>query len=276
MYFSQQFKRQTTSVGKYLYIFDTVYTQTQDTQNETPPFAVDGIDINPNKLLSAEEYFKAPDELQNPNIWKKIYTKWVEDCSGAFVKCPTVEQCLAKTESIIDSTASLASITSEEDDELWTLQWIPIRIVVNMPVFQIQWAPSYKILSKSRISLDELPESVDAVATKVATDVQNPEKTYMIVSSQRPRQYENDETEWVQEMADLHVPFADSTTLRLETDEVQKEKFRRKVRDARIRAKLARYRAERIALRYEERYGIYPEEDAEEAQTEVDTDHSIV
>ena len=269
MYFNHQFKRQSTSNGKYAYFFDTVYTQTEDTHNEVPPIAVDGIDIESNKLLEREEYFKAPEGIQDPIIWKKIYEVWVQDCSGAFVKCPTVEQCLAKTESIIDTSASLASITAEEDDEMWTLQWIPIRIKVDVPTFQIHWAPSYKILCKSRISLDENPPNVESV------DIQNPEKTYTILS-QRPRQYENTSTGWIQEMADLHVPFIDSTTLRLETDEMQKEKFRRKVRDARIRAKLARYRAERISSKYEEKYGVYPEEDADEAQTEVDTDHSAV
>ena len=127
-----------------------------------------------------------------------------------------------------------------------------------MPVFQIYWAPCYKKVCTSRITLEE-PE------------LQQPEKTYTVLS--QPLRL-NDETEWIQEMADLHVPFADSTTLRLDPDvEVQKERFRRKVRDARIRAKLARYRAERMAVRYEEKYGAYPEEDLEEAQTEAETEH---
>jgi len=269
MYFNHQFKRQSTTPGKYAYIFETLYNQTEANQNEVPPLVVDGIDIDSNKLLAREEYFKAPEGLQNPNIWKNVYTTWIADCSGAFVKCPTLEQCLAKTESIVDMNASLAYITSEEDDEMWTLQWIPIRVIVNVPTFTIHWAPSYKVLCKSQISLDDIPQPTSSV------DIQNPEKTYTILS-QRPRQYETKDSEWIQEMADLHVPFADSTTLRLETDELQKEKFRRKVRDARIRAKLARYRAERIASKYEEKYGIYPDEDAEEAQTEVDTDHSVV
>jgi len=270
MYFNHQFKRQSTSNGKYAYIFETLYTQTEENQNEIPPIAVDGIDIETNTLLARDEYFKAPEGLQNPNIWKNIYETWISDCSGAFVKCPTLEQCLAKTESIVDTSASLASITYEEDDKMWTLQWVPIRIIVNIPTFQIHWAPSYKVLCKSRISLDEAPEAPPEPISSV--DVQNPEKTYTILT-QRPRQYVADSSEWIQEMADLHVPFIDSTTLRLEmTDEQQKEKFRRKVRDARIRAKLARYRAERIASKYEEKYGVYPDEDADEAQTEVDTD----
>jgi vacuolar-type H+-ATPase subunit H len=72
-------------------------------------------------------------------------------------------------------------------------------------------------------------------------------------------------------MADLHVPYVDTTTLRLDSElELQKEKMRRKVRDARIRAKLSRYRAERIASKFEDKFGFYPEEDIEEAQTEVE------
>jgi len=255
-YFKSQFKRQNNSNGKYMYWFDTLYTQTDDNRNEVHPLAIDGLVIDPQVTVSKEELLKAPEEIMNPNIWKKVYTQWIEDCSGAFVKCPTIEQCLAKTESLVDPDASGPSVNPEEEEELWTLQWFPTKLKVDMPVFQIYWAPCYKVLCKSRIPLDETVE------------LQQPEKTY-VVSPPRVN-----DSEWIQEMADLHVPFADSTTLRLDPDlEVQKERFRKKVRDARIRAKLARYRAERFAIRYEERYGVYPEEDNEEAQTEAETEN---
>jgi len=52
--------------------------------------------------------------------------------------------------------------------------------------------------------------------------------------------------------------------------DAQRDKLRRRIREARIRAKLALYRAERLAHKYEERYGIYPEHDEEEAQTEAE------
>ena len=48
--------------------------------------------------------------------------------------------------------------------------------------------------------------------------------------------------------------------------------MRKRIREARIRAKLARYRAERLAQQFERKYGVWPEEDQEEAQTEIDSD----
>ena len=244
-----------------MYWFETLYTQTDENRNEVHPLAVDGVVIDPQASVAKEELLKAPEELKNPSVWKKVYTQWIEDCSGAFVKCPTLEQCLARTETLVDPDASISSVDPEEEDELWTLQWLPTKVKVDMPVFQIYWGPSYKKVCTSRITLED-PE------------LQQPEKTYTILATATQPILRQNETEWIQEMADLHVPFADSTTLRLDPDvEVQKERFRRKIRDARIRAKLAKYRAERMAVRYEERYGVYPEEDTEEAQTEGETDH---
>jgi hypothetical protein len=252
-YFKPDFKRVSTQSGKNMYIFDTLYTQDESNQNEKHTLFVNGINVEPDISLDKETYFKRPDDLDNPSIIKNVYLQWINDCSGAFVKCPTIEQCLSKSESIVDSNASIATIYPEEEDNSWTLQWNPIRVKVDMPVFQIYWAPSYKVPFKSRIAFDE-PEH-EAL-----------DKTIELQTNIKSR------TDWLQEMADLHVPFVDSSTLRLESEmEAQKDKFRRKVRDARIRAKLSKYRAERMAVRYEEKYGVYPEEDLEEAQTEVDS-----
>ena len=252
-YFKPDFKRVSTQSGKNMYIFDTLYTQDESNQNEKHSLFVNGINVEPDISLDKETYFKRPDDLDNPSIIKNVYLQWINDCSGAFVKCPTIEQCLSKSESIVDSNASIATIYPEEEDNSWTLQWNPIRVKVDMPVFQIYWAPSYKVPFKSRIAFDE-PEH-EAL-----------DKTIELQTNIKSR------TDWLQEMADLHVPFVDSSTLRLESEmEAQKDKFRRKVRDARIRAKLSKYRAERMAVRYEEKYGVYPEEDLEEAQTEVDS-----
>jgi hypothetical protein len=75
------------------------------------------------------------------------------------------------------------------------------------------------------------------------------------------------DAQWIQDVSEL--PFSDRPALRLAVDqEASKEKLRRRVRDARLRAKLARYRAERLALLFQERFGFYPEENGEEVQTE--------
>jgi hypothetical protein len=252
-YFKSEFKRQSTQGGKYMYIFDTLYIQNEDNRNEKYSLFVNGINIEPESCSDKDEIYKKPDDLDNPSVIKNVYLQWISDCSGAFVKCPSIEQCLSKSESIIDSNASIATIFPEEEESSWTLQWAPTKIRVDMPNFQIYWAPAYKIPFKSRIILDE----------NLTTPL---EKTIELQTQERSR------TDWLQEMADLHVPFVDSGTLRLESEmEAQKEKHRRKVRDARIRAKLSKYRAEREAARYEEKYGVYPEEDADEAQTEAES-----
>jgi hypothetical protein len=275
-YFKSQFKRQVSENGKYIYWFDSVYTQNDNNRNEVPPFAIDGITIESNTVVSREDLLKLPEEVQNPMILKKVFTQWINDCSGAFVKCPSIEQCLSRSESMVDPNATLATIFSEEEEESWTLQWIPIRIKVDTPIFELYWSPCYKIPSKSRIPIDDIQPEIN-LAQEPSIDVQNPEKTYTILPPSS-RRNETDEKEWIQEMADLHVPFADSTTLRLDSEldnDSQKEKLRRKIRDARIRAKLARYRAERMAFKFEEKYGFYPEEDAEEAETEIDSGDEI-
>ena len=252
-YFKPDFKRQSTTTGKYMYWFDTLYTQNKDNCNEFYPLFVSGINVEPELATDKEDFYKKPDDLDNPSVVRNVYLQWISDCSGAFVKCPSIEQCLSNTESIIDTNASITTIYPEEEDSSWTLQWAPTKIRVDMPNFKIYWSPSYKIPFKSRISLDEEP-------------VISLEKTIELQTQERPR------TDWLQEMADIHIPFVDSGTLRLESElEAQKEKHRRKVRDARIRAKLSKYRAEREAVRYEEKYGVYPEEDADEAQTDAES-----
>jgi len=261
-YFKSEYKRQGTTTGKYAYWFDTLYTQNESNRNELHPLAVDGCLYEDTMNPETAEYLNPPENLQNPEVIKKVYTQWIKDCSGAFVKCPTIEQCLAKSESHVLTPSILPTIYPEEEDKPWVLQWFPIKVKVDSPIFQIYWSPAYKILSKNQIILEE-----DSVKNE-SIDVQNPEKTYTIL----PRLSESEPKDWIQEMADLHVPFADMTTLRLDSElELQKEKFRRKVREARIRAKLSRYRADRIASRFEEKFGFYPEEDAEEAQTEVES-----
>jgi hypothetical protein len=270
-YFKSEFKRQGNPSGKYMYWFDTLYTQTDSTLNEKYSLAVDGVVFEPDQQLTREEYLKLPEELHNPATSRNVYMKWIADCSGAFVKCPTIEQCLARTSSLVDPNATLPTIHSEEEEQSWTLQWFPTRIKVDTPVFEIYWSPCYKIPCKSRILIEEEPEPEPEKGNSV--ELQNPERTYTIL----PQVSRPNENNWIQEMADLHVPFVDSSTLRLDADEeVLKERLRRKVREARIRAKLARYRAERMAAKYEERFGIYPEEDGDEAQTDGETDNELV
>lgn len=263
-YFSNQFKKQKAPDGKIQYWFQTCYTQDDSNYDEKPPLSVDGEIIrNANQLSNV----KIPEETYNPIVCKQVFEKWIEDCSGSFVKSPTVEQCLANMESVYDSNAPTAGINTTEENTLWTLQWIPTRIKVDLPHFQIYWAPCYKIQT-TRIVESSEEDKID-FENSDDFELQTPEKPYIVQDNTRLITAKDD---WMQELNDSSLPLSDSPALRLVMDieETQREKYRRRVREARIRAKLARYRAERLAQKYEDRFGVYPEEDLEEAQTEAE------
>ncbi len=261
-YFKSQFRRQQRPDGKYMYWFETLTTNNRALQEsaEASKIVVDG-EVISGSNYTGEEFINPPEDIHNPNILSNVYTQWLQDSKDAFVKPPTLEQCLAKTESIVDSNVPV-SIYPEEADQEWTLQWVPSKIKVDMPIFQVYWAPLYKVPFKSRISLEDMEIKKDNSVHEIEVQL-NPQGSRLESSN-----------EWIQELADLHVPYADSSTLRLDTnvEDVQREKLRRKIHDARIRAKMATYRAERLALRFEQKYGFYPDEDQDEALTEAETE----
>lgn len=243
-----------------------MYKETPETYNKRPPFGLDGQILRPESSSTELDTIVTtlPEDTSNPTVLKDVLTQWLTDCSGAFVKPPTIDKCLANCQSKLDTNADVVSILSSEEDKDWLLQWIPTTLAVDSPKFTIYWAPCYKVLytrpADEKISLDD---------SGVDVEVQNPEKTYTIL----PQATRLVNGEWMQELTDVSLPLSDSPALRLDVDlEAQREKMRRRVRDARIRAKLARYRAERLASRYEARFGDYPSEDDEEAQTEAETE----
>lgn len=265
-FFSSKFKRQTSPDGRTMYWFSTCYTQEDSNYNESIPIAVNGevIYSEPAQVECVDEdklFKELPEECRDPTTSRRVFTQWIQDCSGAFVKSPTIESCLAHTEVLWDSNAPVATLAPTEEDEDWVLQWIPTRIKVDAPTFQIYWGPSYKTRYTSRISLDNTISKIDI--TEEPIHLQGPETHTRVIVSQTHAQ--------LQELTDAALPFSDSPTLRLNMEvDVAEEKYRRRVREARIRAKLANYRAKRLAQRFEERFGYYPEEDEEEAQTEAE------
>lgn len=258
-YFSNKFKRQKTPDGKMSYWFYSEYSQLQNESNynEKPPLAVDGETIESEEQMDDSYFNKLPEETRNPNVLKNVFTQWIADCSGAFVKPPTIEQCLNNFENIWDSNAPIASLNPSEEEDTWTLQWVPTKVKVEIPVFQIYWAPSYKIKAT------RIPEFKEGLEDGEQIELQTPNGDTRLITA-KP-------TEWLQEIQDGSIPFSDTPALRLDIGiDAQRDKLRRRVREARIRAKLALYRAERLAHKYEDRYGVYPEEDDEEAQTEAE------
>jgi hypothetical protein len=259
-FFSPKYKITKDSQGRSIYWFSSQYVPSE--YNERCPLAVDGelfvLDDNCISLNETELFQKLPEDTQNPSVLNAVFEQWISDCSGAFVKPPTLERCLTNYEVVWDSNAPVATMTAEEEEESWILQWIPTRIKVDTSKFQIYWAPSYKTKATRIPELAEQEEN----AANANDDPPSSPNTRLITAEVNL---------WPQEVKHDSLPILDEPALRFDTFlDTQREKYRRRVREARIRAKLARYRAERLAMRYEERFGEYPEEDDEEAQTEAE------
>lgn len=264
-FFSNKFKRQKNPEGSYQYWFQTCYTQNESNRNERPPLAVDGETLDSEILSSQDEsrvFMRLPEETENPSVLKKVFEQWIQDCSQAFVKPPSIEQCLINCQSIWDSNAPIATLEETEESSNWILQWIPTKIKVDAPTFQVYWAPSFKVEATRIPEIKDESHNIMINLKSKDIELQTHEDTTRVIRAK-------DGSDWLQEMNGDALPLSDSPALRLDID-TQREKYRRRVKEARIRAKLAHYRAERLAQRYEERYGMYPDEDEEEAQTEVE------
>lgn len=259
-----------------MYIFNTLYTQTSQTRNEEPPIYVKGEMLLSHEFWDEEtttRIFKTiPEAVYDPSLTKQIYERWLQDCSGCFIKPPTFERFLANVKNVLDESASGGGMTQEEEDFEWILTWIPTKVVVDMPSFEIHWFPCYKIKKTTRIpDLDEVVEKTTKDKSIREISLKEPDRGYVPNDDARLLHTRDvaGQNEWLQELNDGILPFSDSPALRLDMEQdAARERYRKRVREARLRAKLARYRAERIAQRYEERYGVYPEEDEEEGQTE--------
>ncbi len=252
-YFSSTFKKQLTPKSTYKYLFNAI--QTTLTESGKSQFKELSVETIQNSL----EENTISDEFENPNRLKAVFDQWLLDCSGCFVKPPTFE----KFKCISEFASSY-----EVNTDLPVCHWYPVKIELDMPVFKIQWMILYQSLETPTSSSDKIQFEDDTPELQIEehTYTQESDGTRFITTKEGVR------TEWLQELNDASLPFSESPALRLEVDydEAQREKFRRRVRESRIRAKLARYRAERLAQRYEERFGDYPDEDAEEAQTEAE------
>jgi hypothetical protein len=278
VFFSPKFKRDVNSAGKTMYIFHSIYAQNDETHNQIPPLAVSGEILYSERTkptMTSEDLIiilqELPKECYTQEKSKEVLNQWLSDCKAAFVKTPDLDLLLHKVQHRLDETAPTASISSSEESSDWVLQWVPTKIHLDMPQPTIFWAPCYK--SESARIPDEVPVEEDADEISLEDIPQQLSQLDFELQDSG-----HDSTRLIKNMANTWnndglttLPLAESPSLRLEFDyQAQKEKFRRRVRDARIRAKLARYRAERLAQRYEDRFGEFPEEDDEEAQTEIE------
>jgi hypothetical protein len=275
-YWSPDYASQRTPDGHRMYWFSAEGT-TLDSPDHS--FAVEGSILyadNPNEIPEGI-FTEIPEEVENPAVQRQVFEQWLKDCSHRFVKPPTIEQCLAHTQTIWDSNAPVAVLEPNEEQLDWTIIWLPTKIKVDSPVYQVYWAPTTKKKPTARIPEDEVEDQEST--GQIDIELQGPERIYTLhtrpTDSLSSNNSSQQQTTFLQELKDIQLPLSDSPPLRLEGDfDVHREKLRRRVREARIRAKLARYRAERLAQHYEERYGVYPEEDEEEAQTEFEGSES--
>lgn len=197
---------------------------------------------------SNEEISELPEECHSQEIAKLVFERWISECKEQFVKPPTIQQCLAHYTPMKREPVPMVAISPEEEDKLWTIYWVPTHIEIESPTFRILWAPLQKEEIKNTLIEFEETNELDA--------------------NEKPIEIHGG---WLHDVSDL--PMVSGPPLQLDIDigiQAQKEKFRKRVREARLRAKLAKYRAEALAQRYAERFGSWPEEDMEEAQTEAE------
>jgi len=181
---------------------------------------------------------------------------WIEQCKSCFVKQPLLEECLQN--SFHEDNMIYVKPEEYATETLCNCNWElrEISIGTNKKVF-LRWD---LVSCETRPTIIEFQDST-------SPEMQEPEKVFTLPN---PALYQNQGPE---ELTD--IPLSDISPFRLDANfEKQREKYRKRIRDARIKAKLARYRAERLCAIYEEKFGYWPSEDEDEAQTEVDSDNS--
>lgn len=197
----------------------------------TPPLAFEGDIFSYESPVVTEQLPFDPKDSQIIALTQTILQQWLTDCQKAFVRPPTLEQCLANVRHVVQDCGHIAVIEPEEEGNEWQALWVPSLITVEIPHFEIAWTPAFK-RENTRIT-----EDMEVVTNDLqSVEIHQPEKTYTIMPSTTRREDDNA----LEEVTDFQAPLVDGTTLRLDMGlHEQREKMRRKVRDSRIRAKLA-------------------------------------
>ena len=276
-FFEETYEKEKLPSGQWEYIFRHKRLQNHN-GHELPSIYAMG-QLLPSELEEGEIpeedetriFMTLPNDCFRDEMIERLYTKFMEDCGKWFQKRPTLETFRNGVHQEVDQDATIASLGPNEEDYDWELGWVPTVIRVSGGRFTVGWAPCYKFRRTKRSRLipefeegDEMIPDLQGVES-VATPQQGNTRLIHTTPSTTVR------TDWLQEIPESMLPYSDIPALRLDEEFLaQREKYRRRVREARIRAKLARYRAERLAHRFEERFGVYPDEDEEEAQTEAE------
>lgn len=214
-----------------------------------------GAKIGGDLRVSEEEIWSLPEPCRSfKELQSHILTCWHNDCKQVFVKPLNLNNLMANLTHKVDTSYPVVALTPEEDGQEWFLLWTVTKIEISKQFIQFYWAPTHKKAIQPPIEDFE---------------VQSPEESqYRVI--QNLDEIPTASAAWVQDIQDL--PLSDRPALRLQTDLDQaQERARKRLRDARLRAKLAKYRADKLALQFQEKFGYYPAEDEEEAQTEYES-----
>jgi hypothetical protein len=218
----------------------------------------DGVKIGSSNISSKDNIWTIPNACSEENIISHVINNWYTDCKHVFVKPLNLNVLLKTAASQIDTSYPVVELSPDEENQEWTLLWTVTKVEISKFFLNIYWAPTHKKASQSRIIED--------------FEVQDPEESqYKIIEGSREISEGN--SAWIQDIGQL--PLSDRPALRLEAELDQaQERFRRRIRDARLRAKLSKYRADKLSSQFERKYGFYPVEDEEEAQTEYESNSS--
>lgn len=282
-FFEETYEKEKLSSGQWEYRFRHKRIQNHSIQNEhdrqtVPPLCVKG-EFLPSELEEGEIpeedetkiFMTLPNDCFHDETITRIYTIFMEECGKWFQKRPTIEAFRNGLQQEVDQDATIASLGPNEEDYDWELGWVPTVVRVSGGRFIVGWAPCYKFRHTKRSRLIPDFEGEDGMIPELqgVESVTGPQEGNTRLIHTNPSTTVR--TDWLQEIPTSMLPYSDIPALRLDEEFLaQREKYRRRVREARIRAKLARYRAERLAHRFEERFGVYPDEDEEEAQTEAE------
>jgi hypothetical protein len=225
---------------------------------DTETWPCEGILVGGQNHVSDTDLWAMPDTCKNEDLIKNVLNSWYDDCKRVFKKPFNVTGLYNKVTNVVDKDFSIAALSPEEEEQEWNLLWVPSRLELRKNEVVLLWAPTHKKPGMSRIIEDFEVQSPEESQYRIIANAEYPATT---------------DASWIQDISQL--PLSDSPALRLEMDlDSAKERMRRRVRDSRLRAKLARYRAERLAQSFLERYGVYPEPDADEIETEYEQSSS--
>jgi hypothetical protein len=246
--FNPQFKRLENNTR---YSFQT--KSVSITEETSIPFR--GVKVGGQQTSTETEIWTLPEACTiNKEFNEYILNSWYADCKKAFLKPLNLDVLLKKIQHAVYTKESIPALTQEEEESEWFLIWTITHIELDSNALTYYWAPTEKQPVESRIEIE----------------VQSPEETQYRIIENTNFSTNTDDIAWVQDIT--QIPLSDRPALRLEAElDASREKFRRRIRDSRLRAKLAKYRAERLAQSYFEKYGVYPTEDMEEAQTEYES-----